>query len=240
MSPTMPGDDRGESREDSPAGSRSSEHPPTRAGEVGRHERRHDRLVVMIDDAAKAHLHDKLRAVRRALVWKLDGVSEYDVRRPATATGTNLLGLVKHNAVSDARYFGDVFDRPFPEPLARWGERDAWGHWANEDETRDDIIDLYHRVWSHTDATIDALDLDASGFVPWWDETVPLFNVMVHRLTDATRHAGHADILREGIDGVVGVDADTRPLHGRDRDYWTARCAEIERIARAAAPHDGR
>ena len=60
----------------------------------------------MVDDIAKAHLHGKLRAVREALVWKLDGVSEYDVRRPLTSTGTNLLGLVKHNAISDARYFG--------------------------------------------------------------------------------------------------------------------------------------
>ena len=190
----------------------------------------------MLDDVAKAHLHTKLRAVRQALVWKLDGVPEYDVRRALTSTGTNLLGLVKHNAISDARYFGDVFERPFPEPLPRWDDRDAWGHRANEDETRDDIVDLYRRVWSHTDATIEALDLDSSGYVPWWDETVPLFNVMVHRLSDATRHAGHADILREGIDGAVGVDADTPPLHGRDRDYWKARRAEVERIVRAAAP----
>lgn len=194
----------------------------------------------MIDDVAKAHLHTKLRAVRHALVWKLDGVSDYDVRRPLTSTGTNLLGLVKHNAISDARYLGDVFDRPFPDPLPGWDDRDAWGHWADEGETRDDIVELYRRVWSHTDATIETLDLDSTGYVAWWDETVPLFNVMVHRLSDATRHAGHADILREGIDGAVGMDADTPPRHGRDPDYWTARSAEIERIARAAArPHPG-
>ena len=84
--------------------------------------------------------------------------------------------------------------------------------------------------------TIESLDLDASGYVPWWDESVPLFNVMVHRLSDATRHAGHSDILREGIDGAVGVDADALPLHGRDRAYWTVRCAEIERIASDASP----
>src|SRR6476646_4767377 len=73
----------------------------------------------MVEDDAKAHLHRNLRAVREALVWKLDGVSEYDVRRPLTSTGTNLLGLVKHNAIWDARYFGDVFDRPFPEPIVQ-------------------------------------------------------------------------------------------------------------------------
>lgn len=191
----------------------------------------------MIDEVGKAHLHGKLQAVRQALVWKLDGVSDYDVRRPLTSTGTNLLGLVKHNAISDARYFGDVFDRPFPEPLPRWDDWDAWGsdHWATEKETRDGIVDLYRRVWRHTDATIEALDLDSRGYVPWWNETVPLFNVMVHRLSDATRHVGHADILREDVDGAVGVDADAMPLHGRDRDYWTARRAEVERIARAAS-----
>jgi Protein of unknown function (DUF664) len=59
---------------------------------------------------------------------------------------------------------------------------DAWGtdHWANDDETRDGIVDLYRRVWGHTDTTIETLDLDSSGYVPWWDETVRLFNVMVH------------------------------------------------------------
>jgi hypothetical protein len=93
---------------------------------------------------------------------------------------------------------------------------------------------VYQRVWVHTDATIDALSLDARGYVPWWDEEVPLFNVMVHRLSDATRHAGHADILREGLDGAVGVDADSAPLHGCDREFWAARHALIERVAQAA------
>jgi len=190
----------------------------------------------MTDDVAKEHLHQKLRAVREALVWKLDGLLNYDVRRPLTSTGTNLLGLVKDNAISDARYFGDVFDRPFPEPLPRWDDLDAWGtdHWAASDETRADVVELYRRVSVHADATIDALDLDARGYVPWWDEVVPLFNVMVHRLSDSTRHAGHADIVREALDGAVGGDADSAPFHGRDREFWSARREQIEQIALAA------
>ncbi|WP_255359601.1 DUF664 domain-containing protein [Terrabacter sp. Soil810] len=51
----------------------------------------------MIDDFAKAYLHDNLRWGRASLLAKLDGVSEYDARRPLTTTGTNLLGLVKHS-----------------------------------------------------------------------------------------------------------------------------------------------
>lgn len=191
---------------------------------------------MVINDAAKAHLHDHLRWVREALVWKLDGLSEYNVRRPLTSTGTNLLGLVKHNAIWDSRYFGEVFDRPFPEHLPRWDDSSAHGTdlWATEHETRTHIVDLYQRVWRHTDATIEALDLEAVGHVPWWQEDVPLFNVMVHCLSDTTRHAGHADILREGLDGAVGFDPDSPLGHGRDPAIWEAHRATIERIAIAA------
>ena len=190
----------------------------------------------MLDDVAKAHLHEHLRWVREALVWKLDGLSEYDIRRPLTLTGTNLLGLVKHNAIWDSRYFGEVFGRPFPEPIPRWDDPAMSGHdhWATAAETRAEIIDLYRRVWNHSDATIDALALDTMGYVPWWQEEVPLFNVMVHRLSDATRHAGHADILREGLDGSVGVNADSPPGYGRDASFWDARRATIEEAALAA------
>ncbi len=190
----------------------------------------------MIDEVVKAHLHQKLRAAREALVWKLDGLSEYDIRRPMTPTGTNLLGLIKHNAISDSRYFGEVFDRPFPEPLPRWDDESARfvDHWATEHESRAEVVDLYRRVWTHSDATIEALDLDARGYVPWWQEEVPLLNVMAARLVDAARHVGHADIMREGIDGAVGFDASSPPLHGHDPAFWRARHAEIERAARAA------
>jgi hypothetical protein len=191
----------------------------------------------MNDDVVKAHLHQKLREAREALVWKLEGLSEYDIRRPMTATGTNLLGLVKHNAMWDARYFGDVFDRPFPEFLSRWDDPTAElaDHWATAHETRDEIVALYRRVWAHADATIETLDLDDMGYVPWWLEEVPLFNVMAARLVDAVRHAGHADILRELLDGGVGEHVEhSLPLHGRDLPYWEARRALIDDAARAA------
>jgi hypothetical protein len=192
----------------------------------------------MIDEFAKEHLHDHLRWVREALVWKLDGLCEYDIRRPLTSTGTNLLGLVKHCAVSGSRYFGEVFGRPFPEPLPRWDDEAASGaqFWAAEHETREEIVGLCRRVWEHSDATIEALAIDAPGYVPWWREDVKLFNIMVHVLSDTTRHAGHADILRERLDGAVGVNAESTALHGHDSALREARCATIEHAARAADP----
>jgi uncharacterized damage-inducible protein DinB len=160
----------------------------------------------MIDDYAKQHLHDHLRWVREALVWKLDGLSEYDIRRPLTRTGTNLLGLVKHCAVAESRYFGEVFSRPSPEPLPRWDDEAASDteFWVASHKTREEIVGLYRRVQEHSDATITALAIDAPGYVPWWHEEVKLFNIMVHVLSDTTRHAGHADILREQLDGTTG------------------------------------
>ncbi|WP_326816289.1 DinB family protein [Streptomyces sp. NBC_01762] len=192
----------------------------------------------MIDEFAKEYLHDDLRRIREALVWKLDGLSEYDIRRPLTSTGTNLLGLVKHSATWEARYFGEVFGRPFPEPLPRWDDKAASGTdlWVSEDETRDQMIGLYRRVREHADATIDELAIDAPGQVPWWPRpNVTLFNILVHMLTETNRHAGHADILREQLDGVVGVEQ-SRGIQEYDAAYWANHRAKVELAARAADP----
>jgi hypothetical protein len=193
----------------------------------------------VIDDYAKTYLHDDLRGIREGMLSKLDGLSDYDIRRPLTTTGTNLLGLVKHLSIWEARYLGEVFDRPFPEPLPRWDDKSARGTdlWATEHETRTDIIDRYRRVWAHTDATIDALPIDAPGHVPWWPQPdVRLFNILVYVLTEANRHAGHADILREQLDGTVGLDGAVTTRNAKDAAFWEDRRATIERAARAAQP----
>jgi Protein of unknown function (DUF664) len=193
----------------------------------------------MIDEFAKEYLHDDLRWIREALVWKLDGLSEYDIRRPLTVTGTNLLGLVKHSATWEARYFGEVFGRPFPEPLPRWDDEAANGTdlWVTADETRAEIIGFYRRAWEHADSTIDALAIDAPGYVPWWPRpNVKLFNVLVHIVSETNRHAGHADILREQLDGAVGTDPGSAAAQKSDAACRENYCAKIEQAARAADP----
>lgn len=183
----------------------------------------------MVDDVAKACLHGELREVREVLVRKLEGLGEYDIRRPLTVTGTNLLGLVKHAALWESRYFGEVFDRPFPEPLPRWddlGQRGA-DLWATEHETREEIVGRYRRARAHADATIAALTLDSPGHVPWWPRPrVTLLDVLVHMLTETSRHAGHADILREQLDGSTDAAGGQR-----DEAFWNARRDRIEQAA---------
>ncbi|CAL9674981.1 hypothetical protein SUDANB175_07702 (plasmid) [Streptomyces sp. enrichment culture] len=109
--------------------------------------------------------------------------------------------------------------------------------WVTERESRAEIVDRYRRVWEHADATIEALAIDAPGHVPWWPHPeVKLFNVLVHILAETSRHAGHADILREQLDGTVGVDGASAAQRERDAVFWANRCLEIERAARAAQP----
>ncbi|HEX6246360.1 MAG TPA: DinB family protein [Nocardioidaceae bacterium] len=185
---------------------------------------------------AKADLHRYLETARDALVWKLEGLSEYDVRRPMTPTGTNLLGLVKHVASVEAGYLGDTFGRPFPEPLpwfAEGAEANA-DMWATADESREQILAFYHRVRTHSDATVDALALDARGTVPWWPEErrdVTLHRILVHVIAETDRHAGHADIVRELVDGAVGLRADNDNLPPGDRAWWEAYHAKLEQVA---------
>lgn len=101
---------------------------------------------------AKADLRRYLQDARDALLWKLEGLGEYDVRRPLTPTGTNLLGLVKHLAGVELWYLGDAFGRPPAErPWTPDEARDNADFWATADESRDLIIGAYRRAWEHAD-----------------------------------------------------------------------------------------
>jgi Protein of unknown function (DUF664) len=193
----------------------------------------------MTEPDPKADLHRYLQRGRDALLWKLDGLSEYDIRWPMVPTGTNLLGLVKHVASMELGYFGEVFGRPSAEPLP-WLAEDAEPNadmWATPDQPREEIVALYHRAWAHSDATIGALALDAVGYVPWWPEDrreVTLHRILVHVIAETERHAGHADIVRELIDGTAGLRPDADNLPPGDRAWWERYRARLERAAREA------
>lgn len=192
----------------------------------------------MIEPDYKADLHRYLQEGRDALLWKLDGLSEYDVRRPLVESGTNLLGLVKHLAGVELGYFGDTFGRPFAGKLP-WDESDPNSDmFAAVGESREFITGLYRQAWAHSDATIDALPLDATGRVPWWPSErneVTLHRILVHVIAETCQHAGHADIIRELIDGAVGLSPDRPNLPSDDRVWWETYRDRVERAAREAA-----
>ncbi|MGZ0200527.1 DinB family protein [Streptomyces sp. RM1] len=188
---------------------------------------------------AKADLHRYLQTAREALLWKLEGLSEYDIRRPLTPTGTNLLGLVKHVAGVELGYLGATFGRPAEEPLPWLGD-DAETNadmWATADESRESMVGLYRRAWSHADATLEALPLDTIGKVPWWPagrDEMTLHHAVVRVLTETHRHAGHADIVRELIDGDVGERKDRDSMAAGDSAWWESYRNRLERAARQA------
>ncbi len=184
----------------------------------------------------KAILKIYLQEGREAMLWKLEGLSEYDLRRPLVPTGTNLLGLVKHLAAMDGEYFGLVFGRPYPGgfPSLADGAPPNADMWATADESSASLIDLYRRVWEHSDETIDELDLDSPGVVPWWSEkskNTTLGRILVHMIAETDRHLGHADIVRELVDGEVGHRANNANLPPGDTEWWLDYRNQLETTA---------
>jgi Protein of unknown function (DUF664) len=188
----------------------------------------------------KAELHRKLQASRLTLLSKLDGLSEYDRRRPATPTGTNLLGLVKHLAGLEYGYLGESFGRPAPETLSWVEDGSIWqgaDMWARPDESSEYIIDLYGRACAHADRVIADLDLDAPGSVAHWPEdrrNTTLGVLLIRMVAETAQHAGHADIVRELIDGKGGPDQDAL-----DEPGWREYLARVQAAGDSFAPGSG-
>lgn len=192
-----------------------------------------------MSDDAKAVLLRYLQRSREAILWKLDGLSDFDARRPLTPTGTNILGLVKHLAGVEAGYFGDCFGRPVPD-MPQWylemtedTLEDNGDLWARADESRESIVELYRRVAQHTDAFVEESELDTIGTVPWWGESgrVTLHGLLIHVIAETNRHGGHADIVRELIDGSVGLREGVSNLPTDDPDYWRSYSQRVQEAA---------
>ena len=176
-----------------------------------------------------------LQRERDNLLGTLDGLSEYDARRPMTPTGTSLLGLVKHVATVEIGYLGECVGRPWPEPIP-WTSDEAYeaglDMYAAADEPLEMILDLYRRSWTHADESVRTLGLDAPASVSWWPEerrVTTLGYLLVHLLAETAHHAGHADIVREAIDGRAGEDHDELG----DAEFWSSYVARVQAAADA-------
>jgi hypothetical protein len=145
---------------------------------------------------------------------------------------------VKHLTYVELGYFGPTFGRPVEEVRA-WVEDDGSDPnrdlWATAEESREQILDGYRRAWAVADATVSDLPLDAGGEVSWWsDGRVTLHLVLVHVIAETNRHLGQADIVREGLDGAVGLRRGVGNLPEVDADWWPEYRARLEAVARQA------
>lgn len=173
----------------------------------------------------KEVLWSRLCEARAVMLTKLDGLSEYDRRRPVTPTGTNLLGLVKHLAGEEYGYLGETFARP-PSIRPTWFRDDPYTEIdmsATPDESSEYIVDVYRAACAHADETIRCHHLASRGRVPHWpaNRQASLGSMLVLMVGETAQHAGHAEIVREVIDsraereGLLNGAAATRDRRDR-------------------------
>jgi hypothetical protein len=179
-------------------------------------------------------VHGYLQECRGQVLTSIDGLSEYELRRPRTPTGTNLLGVVKHLIGIEAGYLGACLDHPFDRPLP-WLDDDAAGPnadmWATADESAGYLVGLYRQACDHADTVLSEVGLEASASVPWWPEDSRLTtagSLLSRVLKDTAMHAGQLQILRELIDGRAGADR----ADAGDDQWWSAHTERLELLAR--------
>jgi uncharacterized damage-inducible protein DinB len=154
----------------------------------------------------KESLHVSLDRHRDAVLWKLEGLDDLALRRPMTPSGTSLLGLVKHLGAVEYGWFCETFGRE-TEPLPFDDEDVNADLRVRPEETTADVLAFYARARAAADRVIEELELEDTG-TAWFGEAVSLRWVLIHMVEETARHAGHVDIVRELLDGMVG---DHRP-----------------------------
>lgn len=184
----------------------------------------------MDEDELKSILLVYLQRSRTRVVEALDGLTEHQIRRPMTPSGTNLLGLVKHLASTEHEYFVTCLDQASTVTIP-WildgSIDDGADMWATAAQSREYLTGLYRSVWAETDATVRRLPLATPALVPWWEASrqhTTMAHVVVHVVSETAQHAGHCDIVRESIDGRGGpYQSDLG-----DAEFWAGYVAKIE------------
>ncbi|PWI20732.1 hypothetical protein DI272_29200 [Streptomyces sp. Act143] len=154
----------------------------------------------------KATLRASLDRHQDAVLWKLEGLDDEELRRPMTPSGTSLLGLVKHLASVEYGWFVETFgaevgaevEELWFDPTTDQDMR------ADQGETTAQIVEFYGRARTAADRVIAEVPLTGLGRPSWRDHDVSLRWVLVHMIEETARHAGHMDVVRELIDGATG------------------------------------
>ena len=176
-------------------------------------------------ETERAGLCEFLDMQRAALIEKLQGVSAEDARRAPTASLMSLLSLFKHSAIWERRWFqvvvaGRAFAGEWPEVL----QQDENAFLLTDDDTVETVVAYYREQIVASQEIVRTVDLDAP--CAWPEIAGNLRWVALHMIEETARHAGHADIIRETIDGTRGLWITSfRPPVGSAAMSW--------------APHDG-
>lgn len=157
----------------------------------------------------KATYREYLGNYRLTLEMKCEGLDAAQLaRRSVPPSSLSLLGLVRHLAQVENHWFQRVLQSQadMPRLYQRQGDRD----WDFTGATADpDVVEEAFATWkaeiAKADDWLEALDeADLGREVPFHDGSVSVRDVLVHLIEEYARHAGHADLLRECIDGRTG------------------------------------
>lgn len=141
-----------------------------------------------------------LTHLRDTMVRLSHGLTDEQLRAPGVPSGTSLLGLVHHLTGVEMHWFQRVFlGEEVPIELSMRVPAGV---------TRDEVVAAYRQACARTNAIVgDCPDLTRRSAIanPGEDTRDTLRSILVHMVEETARHAGHADILREQIDGVTGL-----------------------------------
>ncbi|GAB2938254.1 DinB family protein [Streptomyces heilongjiangensis] len=143
---------------------------------------------------------------RATLAMKCERLTDDQLRRRSMPPSTlSLLALVRHLAEVERAWFRRVFEDN-DAPMVWSDEIDFQAAYDDSASTRAEAFAAWEAEVEHSRRIERAApSLDLIGRQPRWDEEVSLRMVMVHVLLEYARHNGHADLLREGVDGTVGA-----------------------------------
>lgn len=149
-----------------------------------------------------ALLHEMIKSNRDSMLWKLEGISDEQGRERVVGSLTTLIGLVKHMELVErwwVRLVMDGEDLPLP-----WSKDDPDAEWrVTEQDTIAGAIESYAAELEVVDAVIARQD-DLGREVQARDRKYAVRWILMHLIEEIARHAGHADIIRETIDGETG------------------------------------
>ncbi|UYQ78139.1 DinB family protein [Glutamicibacter sp. JL.03c] len=187
-------------------------------------------------DHSKELLLEYLGDARQAVIYKAQGLSDRLARKPLTPTGTHILGVVHHLAITEYGYFGQCLGRSVDDPYIQ-NLLDAEDPQADflppAHLNANGIIGLYRDSILFSDAGIKSLPLDAPVEVPWWIRRrhTTLEQLVVHMIAETSRHAGHLDIVREQLDGFTGLRPEAPNLPDYSAAQWAEQFESINRLA---------
>ena len=149
---------------------------------------------------------------RRTFAWKTGGLDADAMRRTLGLSTLTLGGLVKHLALVEDHYFThQLLGRDYPAVWAPMAEDDEWEWTSAVDDSPEELRTLWLESVARSEAAVNEVLADGGLDYPLaisdWTETPNLRRVVVDMVEEYARHTGHADLIRESIDGLVGEDA---------------------------------